>query len=184
MTLQEQLAELGHAFEVDGVKWLSVINRPSFLSEYSFSTKHTELSVIFYKSGEVGMECKGDFAVSYRILTGPFATPADACKKALQVCRERVAELAKALKMEIYNRTTIVSDEDLTEAWGNAQHGNLKRETLMALLEKVAQAKVNEVGKTYTVVLLKLGLIETRNGQIALSNKGLCYLTSVRMPGN
>ena len=71
--------------------------------------------------------------------------------------------------------SAIVTDAELTEAWGNANFGNVsKHDVIIDTLKKVAQAW--GTGHTAMCIVKELGLVESRNNQVGLSDKGLMYL--------
>ncbi len=72
-------------------------------------------------------------------------------------------------------RSTIVSDDELTRAWGYANFGSRsKREVIIDTLTKVAQGW--GTGHTAMCIVKELGLVVSRNNQVGLSDKGLQYL--------
>lgn len=69
----------------------------------------------------------------------------------------------------------IITDAEIDAAWGNANFGQIsKRDLILDTLKKVAQAW--NLGHTAMSIVTELGLVEKRNNQIGLSNKGLMYL--------
>lgn len=74
---------------------------------------------------------------------------------------------------------SIVTDEELNIAWGNARFGDIsKRDVIATTLKKVAQAW--GTGHTAMCIVRELGLVEYRNGQQGLSDKGLRYLLALK----
>lgn len=83
--------------------------------------------------------------------------------------------------MENKTLQEIISDDELTKAWGYANFGSTpKREVIYDTLKKVAQAW--GTGRTAMCIVKELGLTESRNNQIGLSDKGLKYLLAASSP--
>jgi hypothetical protein len=75
----------------------------------------------------------------------------------------------------VQNRSTIVTDDEIAEAWGHANFGSLSRRNIIIdTLTKVAQGW--GTGHTAMCIVRELGLVERRNDQDGLSDKGLKYL--------
>lgn len=76
----------------------------------------------------------------------------------------------------------IITDAELSQAWGNAKFGDVsKRDVIIETLKKVAQAW--GTGHTAMCIVKELGLVEQRNGHVGLSDKGLKYLLSTPSVG-
>lgn len=97
-TIQKQLADIGPTFEVDGVEWrrYNYQLEPLGLRTEISGTKISVQWVNLYN----GWELVHKYFSLYEFLKfSDCPTPADACRKALLLCRERVAELVKGLGM-------------------------------------------------------------------------------------
>jgi len=74
----------------------------------------------------------------------------------------------------------IVTDEEINEAWGNANFGDVsKRKIILEALKKFAQGWAT--GHTIKCISSELGLIWQRNGHDGLSDKGLKYLLAASL---
>lgn len=111
-TIQQQLAALGPTFEVDGQKWE--------VKEQNIIYKNWPIAIELLLVGSDGQG--GGKYYQYPSLFGQLfptkftksidaPTPADACRQALAICRERVAELAGALGMGVYNEIKEKADK-------------------------------------------------------------------------
>lgn len=98
MTIQQQLQTLGPSFEVDGVEW-GVFNSVA-IHTYIPSIGTIQFTFGYKGLGSLFLECNR-LGIEMQIFSA--ATLADACRQALQLCRERVAELAGALGMAVYD---------------------------------------------------------------------------------
>ena len=99
-TIQKQLEAIGPSFVVDGVRWEVERTIPTtILIAYISNTKITLWSTdgLWWTVEIANLGCSESIHIQGE------TTPADACRQALAICRERVAELAKALGMAVYN---------------------------------------------------------------------------------
>lgn len=77
--------------------------------------------------------------------------------------------------IEVKERIKIVTDKQLDKAWGYANFGDTpKRKVILEALEKITQGYHN--GSTATAIVKELKLIEQRNRNYVLTDKGLKYL--------
>lgn len=107
-TVQQQLQALGPTFTVDGVEWLVGENSAKI---FSISTEIKPISIDIWPpmTTDFGKEIKHyrayikGFGIDAAVIRLKATIPADACFEAIRLCRERIAELGKALGMGMYD---------------------------------------------------------------------------------